>query len=143
MNRGAESGVGNVVKMPKVGGPITELAGGDDYVGGDVGALALDNATVYFGGWIGDIRAVPRGSGSSRTLATSQSVTALATDGMFAYWINQVADQSSALAGPWRIVPNGTGTPISLDSLAEGNSLVVNGNTVYYVTPEGIASRPQ
>ena len=138
VDRGSESAPGDVESMPAAGGLPTKLANGQPFVGGHVGALALDSANIYLGGWAGEILAIPRVGGPATKLALSQNASVVAVSGAFVYWINVTQQPDSPIRGLWRIAAGG-GAAEHLDNDAVGSSLVVQDDFVYYLVPQGIA----
>jgi hypothetical protein len=140
VNRGSEFSPGEVVTLA-LGGKPGVLAPGQPFVGGHVGALTLDDTTVYFAGWPSDLSSVPRSGGATTRILHDQSPTAVTVAGGHLYWINEVGDSSSSLEGLWRVPVSG-GNAEPLDSHARGNSLSVDGGALFYLTSSGIARRP-
>jgi hypothetical protein len=140
VDRGTEFVSGDVASMPASETQPKQLATGQPFVGGHVGALALDAQTAYFGGWAGEIFAMPRTGGVPSKLVGSQNASTLAVGAGFVYWINVTAQPDAPIRGLWRI-PAGGGTPEHLDDSAIGNSLVVESGFAYYLVPQGIKRR--
>jgi hypothetical protein len=136
VERGSEFVPGRVAVLP-LGAVSSTLAMGELYTGGHVGALTLDDATVYVAGWPSDLTVVPRSGGATRKILHDQSPTALAVDGEWLYWINEPNLPDSPLAGLWRI-PTAGGTPERLDAKAYGNRLIIDDGALFYLVPAGI-----
>lgn len=141
VDRGTEFVSGDVESMPTSGPPLQQLAGGQTFVGGHVGALAVDAGHLYFGGWAGEIFALPRGGGAAVKLVGSQSASVLAVANGSVYWINVTAQPDAPIRGLWR-VPLAGGSPEQLDPSAIGNSLFLQSGSIYYLVPQGIAGVP-
>jgi hypothetical protein len=125
---------GSVNRMPLGGGPVTQLATGQD----DPISIAVDGTHVY---WInrgtppyvgtGSVNEVPLGGGSVTTLVSGlTSVNSVATDGTHVYWANSGA-------GTINEVPVGGG---SVTALATGQTspygLVLDGTHAYWANAD-------
>jgi hypothetical protein len=140
VNRGTETSPGQVVTSDKSGMPTTELAPGQNYTGGTVGALATDGQRVFFGGWLGELSVVDRSGGTVTMLASSQNPTAIAVQGDFVYWINGTNQPGTPSRGLWRTPTVGGGAE-SLDLDAIGDSLAFDSGLVFYLTSTAIVAR--
>ena len=138
VDRGSETAPGDIVTAMKSGGAVSEIAPGQNYESGQVGALAIDGDQVYFGGWLGELAVVSRSGGAVTILVPSQSPAVIGVQGGFVYWIN-ATQAGSGIAGLWRVSVTGEAAQ-SLDPNAIGNSLVFGGGMVYYLTSSAITS---
>jgi hypothetical protein len=123
-------------KVPKCGGPATNLTnvGAQDGIGG--GAITVNATGVYYGDADENIVSVPTNGGARTTLATGQTeIVALTADESNVYW--------TTTYGKIRQVPAGGGT---ITKLAENRgfppSIAAGGGSVFWVIDGSVMSVP-
>jgi hypothetical protein len=127
---GAGGVTGNVMKMPKAGGPQTVLA-----TGGRMGGIALDATSVY---WVdfdaNAVRTVPIDGGDPVTLASATSIGAfIAVDSTSVYYWVTADRNDAAVPASLTKVPIAGGTPTTLASGVYGPfDIAVSSTSVFW-----------
>jgi hypothetical protein len=127
------SGVtGNVMQMPKAGGPQTVLASGHR-----LGSIAVDATSVYWVDFDGSaVNRVPIGGGDTVTLATGSMGDAIVVDGVSVYY--WITDSGSAV-GVLTKIPIAGGEPTTLASGVQGpGAIAVDATSVYWIAGAGV-----